>query len=180
MDKEEIRQIETFVPNKVVKQAYKVSAALNKSVKRFERRNRVNTGTIILMLCVAGFYDFLQFLFNFIIIDLGLLSFLVGVFSYLTFYTWNSWNGWNMGDTAIKGGLNYLSKTDMFAKYILPIIGLIPWLNELPEITLGVFLTILIVKSDDYVYNITKGRTDERVIKEGIEFFNILRDTYNV
>ncbi|GEM_PF-2548805 len=132
---------------------------------RFEKRNRVTTTTIILMLSVAGFYDLLQFGLDWIPVLGWILSSFVGIYAWLTFYVWTSIKGWGFTDTVKKWGV-----------YGLQVLGVLPLLNFGPEITMGVFLTLLIVKSDDFIYNQTKGQVDVENIKQGLQFFNLLRD----
>ncbi len=149
----------------VIERAQKVRAQMAESVARFERRNRVTITTVILMLSVAGFYDLLQFILDWIPFVGWILSFFVGIFAWLTFYTWTSIKGWGFSDTAKK-----------WIVWLLQGLSIIPVLNFGPEIMAGVLLTILIVKSDDFVYNRTKGRVDAEIIKEGIAFFNLFRE----
>lgn len=132
----------------------------------FERRNRVTDVTIILMLATAGFYDLLQFGLNFIPLLGNILAGLVGVFSWLTFYVWGSIKGWGFTDTVKK----------IVVRVVLPFLGLIPVFNWGPEITIGVALTILIIKSDDFVYNKTKGKVDTEKIIQGLQFFKLFRE----
>ena len=122
------------------------------------------------MLVVAGFYDLLQFGANFIPFVGWILSSFVGVWSWLTFYTWTSYLGWGYADSIRK----------WIVKAVLPALGVLPIANWGPEIIVGVFLSIAIVKSDDFIYNKTKGRVDANVIKEGMKFFNVFRDVYKV
>ena len=146
-----------------------VRGKMARAAESFEKRNRVTTTTIILMLSVAGFYDLLQFGLDFIPFVGWILSSFVGIFSWLTFYTWTSIKGWGFADTLKK----LLAQLLMF-------LGILPILNFGPEITMGVLLTILVVKSEDFVYNVTKGNIDAEIVKQGIEFFNVFRDVYNV
>lgn len=166
----------------VIQKLEEVRKKVRESEENFERRNRVTGTTIFLMLSVAGFYDLLQFGLNFIPILGSTLSIMVGIFSWLTFYTWTSIKGWGFSDTIKKAGVSLFQNKD-FLKWIAkfcPILGVIPIFNWGPEIMGGVFLTILIVKSDDFVYNKTKGKVDSEIIKEGLQFFNVFRNVYNV
>lgn len=168
MDETDQSNVETYVPKAVINQAQKVKEKMDQSVARFERRNRVTNVTIILMVSVAGLYELTEFLLDLIPFVGWIFSGLVGIFAWLTFYTWTSIKGWRMADTLAK----------FFISKILPALGMIPLLNIGPELIVSVLLTILIVKSEDYIYNKTKGRADAETIVEGVQFFNLLRDVY--
>jgi hypothetical protein len=158
---------ETIIPEKAQKQFEKVKAQVKASSERFEQRNRVSTSTMVLMICVALLYDGAQFLLNLIPFVGWVFSSLVGIYAWLTFYVWTSVKGWG--------------KTDTLKKWLVQGLrawGVIPVANTIPEITIGVILSILIVKSDDFIYNRTKGKLDSEIIKEGWQFFNIFRDVY--
>lgn len=169
MDENYSPYIETVIPKKVMDQAQKVRSHMAESAAHFERRNRVTTTTIVLMLSVAAFYDLLQIGFNFIPFIGWIFASLVGIYAWLTFYVWTSIKGWGFADTLKKWGVQLLYAFELISIF-----------DDLPAITFGVFLTLLIVKSEDYVYNKTKGKVDEEVIKQGIEFFNLFRDVYHV
>jgi len=143
----------------------KIGKKVNESVARFEKRNRVTTTTIILMLGVAISYYLIQFVLNLIPFIGWIFSSFIGIYSWLTFYTWTSIKGWGMSDSIKK----------FIVSKILPAIGCVGLFNFGPEITLGVVFTLLIVKSEDFIYNTTKGRMDKEVIKEGVAFFNLFR-----
>ena len=164
---EEIKQ---EIPLPLQKKFNDVKQKVDEAVKNFERRNRVSTTTVILMLSVAGFYDLLQLGLNFIPFIGWIFSGLVGIWSWLTFYVWTSIKGWGFADTLKK----------WVVSFGLPFLGIVPIANWGPEITIGVFLSIAIVKSDDYLYNKTKGRIDAETIKEGLSFLNVFRNVYNV
>ncbi len=162
--------VKELIPESAQQQLNKVRQKIQNSAEHFERRNRVSEITIILMLAVASFYDGAQFLLNYIpFVGTAFASF-VGIWAWLTFYTWTSIKGWGSTDTLKK----------WIVTYAIPFIGIAPIANWGPEITIGVFLSIAIVKSDDFVYNKTKGRVDGEIIKEGLKFFNVFRDVYNV
>lgn len=166
---DEIRRIQERAA--IVQKGFnRIRKSVNESASRFEKRNRVTETTVILMLAVAGLYDLMQFGLNFIPVIGWILASLVGVWSWLTFYTWTSIKGWGSADTLKK----------WVVKYGLPILGIAPIGNWGPEITIGVFFTIAIVKSDDFIYNKTQGKMDSAIIKQGIQYFNLFRDTNNV
>lgn len=158
------------IPSPILNQAKKIKSRINESASRFERRNRVTTITMVLMLSLAGFYDLLQFTWNFVPFIGWIISSYIGICAWLTFYMWTTIKGWGMSDTVKK----------FIVSKILPAIGCIGILNIGPEITAGVVFTILFIKSEDFVYNKSKGKIDEQTIKEGLKFFNVFRDVYNV
>lgn len=135
------------------------------SAARFERRNRVTKMTIILMVSVALFYDLVQFGLDLIPLIGWVLSSFVGIASWITFYIWTSIKGWGMSDTIKK----------WFVSKVLPAIGCLGLMNIGPEITAGVIFTILIIKSEDTLYNKTKGRVDFQTLEEGAKFLNHLK-----
>lgn len=180
------RQYQKYaMPYKVMAEAKKVKKMMDESAARFERRNRVTFTTIFLMLSVAGLFDLAQAGIEIYVPFVGLiLSFILGIYSWLTFYVWTSIKGWNMGDTVIKGVVSWVAKSEKVmkfcAKYLFPFVALVPIVNALPETFFGVLFTILIIKSEDFIYNKTKGNIDENVIVEGAQFFNLLRNVYEV
>ena len=156
-----------LIINPAIKQKFQeVTKKVAESASRFETRNRVTKTTIVLMLSVAGLYDLLEFLLDLIPFVGWILASFVGVYAWLTFYVWTSIKGWGKTDTIKK----------WIVQYGLPALGIIPIADIGPELLVSVFLTIAIVKSDDFIYNKTKGRLDIENIRQGLAFFNIFRD----
>jgi hypothetical protein len=154
------------IPLHYIQQRYRdVRAKMAESEAKFEKRNRVTTTTIILMVSVAGFYDLVQGWLDLVPLIGWILSSFVGIASWLTFYIWTSTKGWGMSDTAKK----------FIASKVLPAIGCIGLLNIGPEITAGVIFTLMIVKAEDTLYNTTGGRVDTQVLEEGVGFLNYLK-----
>src|SRR3989344_3847687 len=143
----------------------KVGSLMKESAARFEKRNRVTKITIVLMVVVALFYDLVQFLLNLIPFAGWILAGLVGVWSWLTFYTWTSIKGWGMSDSIKK----------FIVSKVLPFIGCVGVLNVGPEITAGVIFTILIVKGEDVIYNMSGGKLDKEVLIEGSKTLSYLK-----
>ena len=141
----------------------KVGKMMQDSKARFEKRNRVTKTTIVLMVALS--YDTAQFFLNWLPFLGTILASLVGIYAWLTFYVWTSIKGWGMSDSINK----------FIVSKVLPFIGCIGVLNVGPEITAGVVFTILIVKSEDFIYNKTKGRLDEAVIIEGSKTLKYLK-----
>lgn len=172
--------VRKFEDPRIQSQIFSIKKKVESASKNFERRNRVTDTTIFLMLFVSLLYDSFQFGLNFIPFVGWILSFLVGIYAWLTFYVWTSVKGWHFADTVVKSGLKgfayFLSKNKWIIRYVLPVIALIPIVNSIPEVTAGTILTLLIVKSEDYAYNKSQGRIDEETIKQGIEFFNLFRN----
>jgi len=165
---DELPYLETSsgIPIRSIHTRYKdVREKMSEAAARFERRNRVTQSTVILMLMTAGFYDLLQFLFDLIPLIGWLLSSGVGIASWITFYIWTSCKGWGMSDTVKK----------FIASKVLPAIGCVGLLNIGPEITAGVIFTLLIIKSEDTLYNKTKGNVDFQILQEGAGFLNYLK-----
>lgn len=177
---EEFKQKEGLIPQRILDQAQKIKKKIDESSANFERRNQATITTVVLMLSTAFFYDLLQ-----AIPFVGwLISPFVGIYAWLTFYVWTSSLGWGKTDTAVKYGLSWIAKfkpvAQFLAKYVFPFLELIPGLSSVPAITLGVFFSIAIIKSDDFIYNHTKGKVDAEILTEGVEFFNVFRNVYGV
>src|SRR3989338_2693099 len=125
-----------------------IKRKVNEANSRFEKRNRVTTITIVLMVSVSLFYDLIEAGLDLIPFVGWILSGFVGIFAWLTFYTWTSIKGWGMSDTVKK----------FLVSKVLPFIGIIPVINIVPEITTGVILTLIFIRAEDTLYNKTKGR----------------------
>lgn len=142
-----------------------IKKKVGQTIEKFETRNRVSNTDIFLMLSVAGFFDLGQFALDWVPLFGWILSGLVGIFSWLTFYTWTSVKGWGFTDTLKK-----------WLVYFLQALSVVPVFNAGLEIMAGTLLTILIVKSDDFIYNKTQGRVDLENIKQGMAFFKLFRN----
>lgn len=162
---EQVNQ-DTAPSERIQRQFNKIRNRVEESATNFEQRNRVTITTILLMVLTAIFYDVVEAGLDFIPFLGWILSGFVGIFAWLTFYVWTSIEGWGMSDTVKK----------FVVSRAIPLIGVIPIFNALPEITLSVIFSILIVKSDDFIYNRTKGRVDIETVKQGLQFFNLFRD----
>ncbi len=169
------------IPEPAQKILRDVQSKFAQSAEGFKRRNRVTIETIFLMLLVALFYDITRSGLDLIPFIGWLLSPFVGLYSWLTFYVWTSMKGWGGSQTVQKGVVNVLQnkKFLIWAAKWLPVLGVIPILNFGPDTTASVILSILVVKSDDFIYNKTKGKLDVENINEGLAFFNLFRDVYN-
>ena len=141
------------------------ASVVNEAQKRAEKRNRVTASTTYLMVGTALFFDALQFILNFIPFVGWILSFIVGIFAWLTFYTWTSIKGWGWSDTLKKIAINWG----------IPLFEIFPVLNDLPLWTVRVAIQISIIKAEDALYNRTQGKIDIQNIVHFANKYGALR-----
>lgn len=141
------------------------------TTQEFKKRNRVQTKDIILFVGTALFFDFLQILFSFILsfawiffaipvigkilsvvapVFGATLSIIISVFAWLTFYTWTSIKKWSVSGITKR----------LIVRWLIPIIEIIPYLNILPTWTIRAIMQLLAIRSEDVVYNTSKGMVD--------------------
>ncbi len=114
----------------------------------FEKRNRVTFATSFLMIGTSILYDGIQIILALIPIVGWILSFLVGVFAWLTFYLWTKIKGLDISNGTKK----------IIIKWVTPGIELVPILNALPTWTLRTFLLLSTIKAEDTLYNASRGK----------------------
>lgn len=109
-----------------------------------QKEPEIKTVTAVFMLIVAGIFDGIQALINLVPILGQVLSFFVGIFSFLTFYLWFKLNGisFSKPKRVLKFGGAFLFE-------------LIPILNVLPALLLSVFLMINETKMKKFISNTT-------------------------
>ncbi|MEK7147955.1 MAG: hypothetical protein AAB758_01515 [Patescibacteria group bacterium] len=124
-----------------------------------KERERVTSTSAGLMIGTAIFYDALQAILSLIPYVGWILSSCISIFAWLTFYVWTSIKGWNMADTvAFSSIMKKLTPT--IAKWLAPLIELIPIVNVVPAWTISVSLQLSFLKAEEVLYDATKGRVD--------------------
>ena len=134
-----------------------------------KERHRVTSTSAGLMIGTAIFIDFLQALLSLIPFVGWILSALISIFAWPTFYVWTSIKGWGMSDTvAFKGLIKKL--TPWIARWIAPLIELIPIVNIVPTWTVSVSLQLAFLKAEEALYDATKGRADWEKIERYVNY----------
>ncbi|MDO8589886.1 MAG: hypothetical protein Q7R69_01265 [bacterium] len=129
--------------------------------QKMEKRNRVKTSDIILMVGTALFFDSIQALFLLIPFLGWALSSLISIYAWLTFYVWTSVKGWGVVSDTVKKAIVPKGKIVKFIiKWLTPLIELIPVVNVIPTWTVSIILQLLLIKAEDVLYNTTEGKVD--------------------
>ena len=116
----------------------------------FEKRNRLDFTTVLLMLGTALLFDTIQAEISIIPFIGWILSSMLSGMAWLTFYMWTSLKGWGLSDTVKK----------VIVMWALPAIEFIPLVNVLPAWTLSVSLQLAFLKAEDTAYNLSRGKID--------------------
>lgn len=108
----------------------------------------LNNTTIALMISVALFFDVLQWLLAFVLMD-----WLAGFFAFLTFYVWFKMRGMNFATPKRAG--------TMGGAFIIEII---PWLSALPAWTAAIVVLALDSKIKKVVSQVPGGQMAEKML----------------
>lgn len=125
-----------------------------------EERNRIPSGTAMLMLGTAVLIDVIQGLLTGLFIGLFVSPF-ISAFAWLSFYVWNKIRGVGFMDSFSKFGLRKALAA------IASLLEFAPGINALPGWTLSTFLLIGAVRAEDEIYNRT-GR-EIRITRKELE-----------
>ena len=123
------------------------------SIETPPERHRIGKLEGVSMVSIALLFDGLQALFTFLLIGL-LVNWIFTFLAWLLFYIWFRINDVGFFDTGVRKLIT------LFASVL---IELIPGVNAIPAITLGLVILLIIVNSEDALYNRTRGKVDIRV-----------------
>lgn len=111
---------------------------MKERIERERPQPRIDTGTIVFMISVAFFFDFLQALFALTFIG-SIVASVMSIFIWLTFYLWLKLHGITFMD-------NLARMIIMWSGFV---IELIPVLNIVPGWTFSVSLSLMLIRYGD-------------------------------
>ncbi|OHA09166.1 MAG: hypothetical protein A3B37_01330 [Candidatus Sungbacteria bacterium RIFCSPLOWO2_01_FULL_59_16] len=112
-----------------------------------KRGPRIGPAVAGFMVFVSLFFDGGQFILGLIPVIGIVFTFVLSIFAWLTFFVWFHAKGMSYG-ASLKGGLSSAGKNPMVINTAMLLIGMIPFVNMLPERTAGIVLVIIFEYAD--------------------------------